>query len=226
MSCPAPPAGMTCIFSNGSATQALFLGVGQTINDTLTLNTSSSLAVPGPYTITVQAAPLSGPSQTHDVSLTESTAVQANAHIYFGDTPNGQTEHDVNPPHILLLHSPLTLKASAYNEDVANATGVTVVLVFAEPFKSASATPGGTCINTSSVEITCDLGTITSASPWIKTVSFSIVPFPGRTLNFAAILSESNKNATPNPTHLSWTTFYRYRPMVLPGQKPGNTNPK
>jgi len=225
MSCPAPPPGVTCIFSNGSATQALFLGVGQTINDTLTLNTSSSLAA-GPYTVTMQAAPLSGTSQTQDVSLTESSATQANTFIYFGDTPDGQTQHNVNPPHTLLLDSPLNFNVSAYNEDVANANGVTLVLVFTEPFKSASATPGGTCTNTSSVEITCDLGIITPSAPWIKTVSFSIVPFPGRSLDFAAILSESNKNATAKPTHLSWTTFYRYRPMLRPGQKPGNTNPK
>ena len=139
ISCLTPPVGVSCFFSNGAATQVLGLGTGQTINDTLTLNTSSTLAA-GPYTITVQASPISGPSQTRNLTLNESGGTRANTFIYFGTTPSGTTQTFANPAQTLLLNTPVSFSVSASNEEVStNSTNVNVTLVFVEPFKSASA---------------------------------------------------------------------------------------
>jgi hypothetical protein len=77
----------------------------------------------------------------------------------------------------------------------------------------------------SSMEISCSLGTITATAPWIKTITFNVTADTSRTLDFNAVLSESNINLS-TPTVLPGTVPVRYRPMLRPGLLPGNTNPK
>src|SRR5260370_17078761 len=98
MSCVSPPSGVTCLFSNGSSTQPLLLSPGQTINDTLTLNTTNSVAVSS-YPITVQATPVASPGnfQQRTVTLNEIAGVNTvKTILYFGAWLAGQTDQPLN----------------------------------------------------------------------------------------------------------------------------------
>ena len=88
MSCPTPPSGVTCMFSNGASTQVLVLSAGQVINDTLVLNTSSSVPAPQSYPITVQATPVVAPGQfqTRTVTLNVTSQPAASLTLIFGNT--------------------------------------------------------------------------------------------------------------------------------------------
>jgi len=232
LSCPTPPSGVTCMFSNGASTQALVLSAGQVINDTLVLNTTSSVPV-NTYPITVQATPVAAPGQfqTRSVTLTETAPARANTFLYLGNSPNGTTENLTKLPVLLGVGNNFSFDISAFNsESSSDSHNVNITLIFAKPVATALAsvtrgTGGESCMPISAIAISCSLGTITAAAPWIKTVTYNVTAASGRTLDFTAILSESNVNLT-SPTVLPETVKLRYRPMLRPGLMPGNNNPK
>ncbi|HTC92458.1 MAG TPA: Ig-like domain repeat protein [Terriglobales bacterium] len=235
LSCVSPPAGVTCVFSNGSATHALSVGAGATVNDTLVLNTTSSVTV-GAHPITVQATPAASPSQFQQqtVTLNETSATRANTYLYFGNSPDGGTQNLVPPPFLLDVGTGFSFDLSAYNAETClgcNSQNVNITLILAEPVAKASAlvsrgTGGESCTLVSPVEISCALGTITSANPFIKTVTYTILPLASRTVDFTTILSESNSNQA-GPTVLTGSVKLRYRPLVRPGlNKLTNPNPR
>jgi len=228
MSCVSPPPGVTCFFSNGSSTQALSLTPGQVINDTLVLNTASSVTV-GAHSVTVQAVTAAAPAQQQTVTLNETSATLVDAYLFFGhSTSGGFPLVTVNPPFLLDVGSQFSFDVSAVDNQGClgcDAHNVNVTLVFAEPVVSASAT-GGSCTTVSPVEISCNLGTITGASPFVKTVTYTVFPLLGRSVDFTAFLSESNSNQDSRNV-LSGSVKLRYRPLVRPGSnKVINPNPK
>ncbi|HZS29254.1 MAG TPA: Ig-like domain repeat protein [Candidatus Angelobacter sp.] len=272
MSCVLPlPAGVTCLFGNGSSTHALMLSAGQTVNDTLILNTSGSAAIGGPTTITVQATPAASPSQFQQqaISLTVTAGVNTvQTILYFGSRLAGQTDLHLPPPtgttNILPVfpapasppagYIPATLplnadiwggqfsfqvSASNWNTANADAMGAQLLITFSEPVLSASAsvtggaTGGESCGALSGgVSITCNLVTIPWAD-WTKEVTVFVTPPIGRSVKVTAAISTTSKNTGHTDSILqnssnviNSVTQTRPRPMVRPGQKPGNTNPK
>jgi large repetitive protein len=261
LSCVSPPAGVTCLFSNGSATHALSVGQGATVNDTLVLNTAASVTV-GAHPVTVQAAPAASPSQFQQqtVTLNENTGAgpAAVTLVYFGPVanqgwPNGPTFQYL--PTLVGVGAPYSFKVtvvdySNYNNTGGctgtgacdNSTGVQLLITFSEPMAADSAVesfPGGngdTCVTQSSIAILCNLNTITYVGSFYREVTVNVVPPFGRKANVTASVSTTDPNpgypncnvtyANSTCTVIETSTQTRPRPMVLPGQKPGNTNPK
>jgi len=267
MSCVSPPSGVTCLFSNGSSTQPLLLSPGQTINDTLTLNTTNSVAVSS-YPITVQATPVASPGnfQQRTVTLNEIAGVNTvKTILYFGAWLAGQTDQPLNvlpvfpapssppggyitatlPIKLEIWGGQLSFKVSASNWSPvsADAQGAQLFITFSEPVLSATAnvtagTDGGESCGSlvSGVSITCNLVTVPFGDingSWTKEVTVSVAPpvgrFVGVTAEFSTtsenqIYTDSKSQTSTNVIH--GTTQTRPRPMVQPGQKPGNTNPK
>jgi len=226
LNCPSPPAGVTCIFSNGASTQALTLSPGQVINDTLVLNTSSSVSV-GSHPVTVQATPVAAPGQfqTRSVTLNE-TAGSGPASVtvvYFGpfanqNWPNGPIFQYL--PTLAGIGRQYTFKMtavdySAYTGGCAgpggcnNSPGVQMLIVFSEPVTASatvSFTNDGTdsCATQNPTTILCNLHTITFANPFYKEVTVNVVPAFGRKVDaFGMIFS-----AVPNPGYPSCSGTY------------------
>jgi len=261
MSCVSPPAGVTCVFSNGSATDALSVGQGATVNDTLVLNTTSSVTV-GAHPVTVQATPAASPSQFQQqtVTLNETTGAgpASVTLVYFGPVanqgwPNGPTFQYL--PTLVGVGAPYSFKVtvvdySNYNNSGGctgagacdNSTGVQLLITFSEPMAADSAIesfPGGngdSCVTQSSTAILCNLNTITYTGSFYREVTVNVVPPFGRKANVTASVSTTDPNpgypncnvayANSTCTVIETATQTRPRPMVRPGQKPGNTNPK
>jgi len=227
LNCPSPPSGVTCIFSNGAATQALTLSPGQVINDTLVLNTSSSVSV-GSHPVTIQATPVAAPGQfqTRSVTLNE-TAGSGPASVtvvYFGPVanqnwPNGPIFQYL--PTLAGIGRQYTFKMtavdySAYTGGCAgpggcnNSPGVQLLIVFSEPV-TASATVSfpvndvtDSCATQNPTTILCNLNTITFASPWYKEVTVNVVPAFGRKVDVFGMVS----SAVPNPGYPSCSGTY------------------
>lgn len=235
MDCPtvSPPAAVSCIFSNGAPAQAFSLAAGQTLSGALALSTTGAVT-PGSYAVTVRAMPKGFPSQaqphTATLTVTNGGGLRADAYLYFGNSPDGSAKNAKNPPSLVGIGSRFTFDISAFNNSSNDSHNVNITLFFAQPFVNASGvitrpTGGGMCTVVSSVQVNCLLGTVTAAAPFIKTVTFNVVPFFGRSVDFVAILTENETNMA-TPTTLTYSVKVRYRPMLRPALRPGNTNPK
>jgi len=192
LSCPSNPAGVTCIFANGSSTQNLFLEPLQTMNDTLVLNTSSALPVNN-YLIAVQAVSGASPAQQQTFTLHEVAGGPASVTVvYFGppgnqNWPNGPIFAPLNVVPVGQSYSFMVTAVNYNNYNLSGltnaSTGVQMVIRFSEPVASASASVtapinnGGTdscgpLIN--SVEIQCNLNNIPYVPQWWSGVTVTV----------------------------------------------------
>jgi hypothetical protein len=122
-----------------------------------------------------------------------------------------------------------------------NSTGVQLLITFSEPVNATASVTfnnvgGDGCATQNSTSILCNLNTIPYTPTRSKEVTVTAVPAFGRTVDAFVTVSSSAPNpgypscngayANSTCTIIHATTNTRPRPMVRPGQMPGNTNPK
>ncbi|PYX94916.1 MAG: hypothetical protein DMG67_00255 [Acidobacteria bacterium] len=241
LNCPSPPSGVACIFSNGASTQALTLSPGQVINDTLVLNTSSSVSV-GSHPVTIQATPVAAPGQfqTRSVTLNETAGAgpASVTLVYFGPYtsqgwPGGPAftyPYPSTAPTLVGIGVPYTFKVTAVDYSNYNSgggctgagacddsTGVQLLISFSEPVTIASAvvsfnnSGSDNCVTQSSTATLCNLHTITYASPFYKEITVNVVPPFGRKVDAFVMVSSS----VPNPGYPSCSGTYANNTCTL-----------
>jgi plastocyanin len=218
LTCPSIPAGLSCRFANGAATQTVELSEGETVADTLTIDAAGSAAL-NTYSVTVKAVPngMTAQAQTQTVTV---NVVAGTATV---NVTAGLGAPITDPAAV--GHYKIPLKVT--NTLTTSAPNVTMLVTFDQPVGGLSTSAPGACtVDNAQHTVSCALGTSTSplAGSSSKTVFITVEPLvSSRTLTIVnQVLCTPDANAG-NPNTVLHLANVRLRPWVhngIPAKKP------